>query len=467
LIAIAFAQLMIVLDGTIVTIALPTMQRDLGFTQANLQWVINAYTLAFGGLLLLGGRIADLIGRKRAMLVALACFSLVSGIGGLAQEQTWLVLARGAQGICAAVLAPAALSLLSVTFAAGHERARAFAVFGSIGTAGAVVGLLLGGIFTSYLSWRWTLWVNVPVGLLTALLTAWCLPSDPRARKRRARLRHLDLPGALLVTVGVVALVYAFVHTTTEGWVAPITMLLLGSAGLLLAAFIVRETRAAEPLLPMRVVLDRTRGGAFLASLFAGAGVLGMFYFMSQYLQNVHHYSAIVTGLAFLPNTAAVLLGASLAQRFLPRVGPRTIGAAGSLASAVGAAGLALLGTTSSFVGHVLPASLILCLGLGLTTVTLAATALHGVPHEDAGVASAVFTAAQQVGGACGLAIFATVAASITGSRQTAAAVTRGYDAGFIVAAGFFVLAAAIIAVLVRSGRDEAEHEDAPVLTLI
>lgn len=465
LFTVALAQLMIVLDGTIVTIALPAVQRDLSFSQASLQWVVNAYTLAFGGLLLLGGRIADRVGRRRLMVVGLVAFSLVSGVGGLAQSQLWLVLARGAQGVCAALLAPAALSLLSVSFPSGRDRARAFAVFGAIGIVGAVVGLLLGGLFTSYLSWRWTLWVNIPVGLLTALLAVWSLPRDRRDVRRRTGLNDLDLPGAFLATVGVIALVYALVHTATVGWTAPPTFLLFGLGFLLVVLFIVRELAASSPLLPLRVVLDGSRGGAFLAALLTGAGVLGMFYFMSQYLQNVHHLSPIRTGIAFLPNTAAVLIGTSITHRLLPRVGPRIVGVAGSLLSAAGVGGLALLGPTSSFVWHVLPASIILAVGLGMTSVTLAATALHGVAHDDAGVASAAFTAAQQVGGACGLAIFATVAAAVTAGRHTAAATTRGYDGGFAVATAFFVLAAIILALLLSSGSEGAEHEDVPVLT--
>ncbi|HEY2645107.1 MAG TPA: MFS transporter, partial [Galbitalea sp.] len=318
---IAVAQLMIVLDASIVTIALPSAQHALHMSNANRQWVITAYTLAFGGLLLLGGRIADYVGRKRVFLVGLFGFAAASAIGGLAPNAATLFGARALQGAFAALMAPAALSIISVTFTEAHERARAFGVYGAISGGGAAIGLIVGGLLTQYASWRWCLLVNVPVAAIT-IVAAIYLVNESRGANGH---RHYDIPGALTVTLGLVSLVYAFTKAQTDGWGSTTTVALIAASIVLLLTFVVIEVRTANPLLPLGVVLDRNRGGSYLTSLVIGMTLLAMFVFLTYYFQGTLHYSALKSGFAFLPFSLGVIVSATVAAQLLPRFGPRAL----------------------------------------------------------------------------------------------------------------------------------------------
>ena len=454
---IAVAQLMVVLDASIVTIALPSAQKALHISTSDRQWVLTAYTLAFGGLLLLGGRIADFFGRKRIFIVGLIGFALASALGGVAQSAAMLFGARALQGAFGALMAPAALSIVSVTFTEARERAKAFAVYGAIAGAGAAIGLIAGGILTQYASWRWCLLVNIPVALLTAVAAV------PIVRESRASGRtRYDVPGAVVVTAGLVALVYGFTVATTHGWGSASTLTYLVIGGLLLAAFVVIERRSRTPLLPMRVVLDRNRAGSFISSFLAGAGLFGMFLFLSYYLQGTLHYSALKAGFAFLPFSGGVIVAAALASRLLPMVGARVMMLGGFIAGGVGLVWLTFLGVNSSYVGHVLPAEIVISLGLGLAFVPMSSTALFGVDSRDAGVASATLNATQQVGGSLGTALLNTVAATATASYVAAHGTGRsilaqaqvhGFTTGFWVSAALMGVAAVVSLGLISAPR--------------
>jgi EmrB/QacA subfamily drug resistance transporter len=452
---IAVAQLMVVLDATIVNIALPSAQRALHISLANRQWVITAYTLAFGGLLLLGGRIADFMGRKKMFVVGLIGFGAASALGGVAQNAGMLFGARALQGAFGAIMAPAALSLITVTFTEAKERALAFGVYGGIAGGGAAIGLLLGGILTQYASWRWCLLVNVPVAILAAVAGS-RIVSESRAQGDR----HYDLPGAAAVTAGLVALVYGFTMANEHGWSATSTVGFLAAAIVLLTTFVMIELRTTHPLLPMRVMLDRNRGGSFLGSFMAGVGLFGMFLFLTYYLQGTLHYSPLKSGFAFLPFSAGIVFAAGMASKFLPRVGPRPLMSGGFLAGAVGVAWLTRISVHSSFVTHVLPAEIVMSVGLGFAFVSLTSTALIGVGEHDAGVASAMVNATQQVGGSLGTALLNTIAASATAgyiavhghsAGATASSLVHGYNDAFVYATGFLLLAAIASAVLVKA----------------
>ncbi|HEX2647650.1 MAG TPA: MFS transporter, partial [Candidatus Dormibacteraeota bacterium] len=390
---IALAQLMIALDATIVSIALPSAQSALHASDADRQWVVTAYTLAFGGLLLVGGKIADQLGRKRAFLIGLAGFALASVAGGAAPSFGALIAARAAQGAFAALLAPTALSLLATSFTEPRERATAFAVYGSIAGSGAALGMLLGGALTQYFSWRWCLYVNLPIAVAAAMGGASVLPSSIA---RRAS--GYDLPGVLLVVGGLVALVYS---TTQAKFVV--------ASAVLLALFVLRELRTAQPLLPPPVVLDRNRGGAYLAVGLAIAGMFGAYLFLTYYLQVVLRFTPLQAGLAFLPITVASQAGSWLiARRFLPRVSPRALMAPGALIAAAGLALLTQLHTGSGYLTLVLPAELLLGLGLSTAMVPAFSTATFGVDPRQAGVASAIVNTTQQVGASLGTALLNT-----------------------------------------------------------
>jgi EmrB/QacA subfamily drug resistance transporter len=451
---IAVAQLMIVLDASVVTIALPSAQRALHISVANRQWVLTAYTLAFGGLLLLGGRIADYLGRKRMFIVSLIGFAAASALGGLAQTEAMLFGARALQGAFAAVMAPAALSLLTVTFTEPHERARAFGVYGAIAGGGAAIGLILGGVLTEYASWRWTLLINVPIAVVAALF------ASRQIRESRAEVRSgYDIPGAVTVTGGLLALVYGFTRAAIDGWSATITVSLLAAAVVLLVAFVLIELNSERPLLPMRVVLDRNRGGAYLGSLLVGIALFGTFLFLTYYLQGILGYSALKTGFAFLPFSAGIIIGAGLASRLLPRFGPRAVIATGLILGSIGLAWFTQIGVGSGYLAHILPAEIVVSFGMGLAFVPLSSTALIGVPEEDAGVASALVNATQQVGGALGTALLNTVAASATAAYLVshgdsppvlAAGVVHGYTTAFVLSASLLGLAVLTTVALVR-----------------
>ena len=406
---IGVAQLMVILDATIVTVALPSAQRDLGITDADRQWVVTAYTLTFGGLMLLGGRIADFTGRKRTLLIGLLGFAFASGLGGLAGSGGMLFAARALQGGFAALLAPAALALITVTFTTPKERARAFGVFGAISGGGAAIGLLLGGLLTEYFSWRWCLGVNVPIAIVTAIAAI------PIVRESRAHGdTRYDIPGAALATLGLVLLVYGFTEAAKPevGWNDPKTLTLLATAVVLLVGFVLVEMRVSSPLLPLRIALDRNRGGSYLTFLLVGAGLFAMFLFLTFYFQVVLGYSALKAGFAFLPFSIGIILTAGVAANLLPRLGPRPLMIFGLSAATLGMLYLTRITPESQYVTHVLPSEIVISVGMALVFIPAASTALVGVGGHDAGVASALLNTTQQVGGSLGTALLNTLYAS-------------------------------------------------------
>ena len=462
---LAMAQLMIVLDASVVIVALPSAQKALHISIADRQWVVSAYTLAFGSLLLLGGRIADYLGRRRMFVIGLIGFGLSSALGGLAQNAAMLFGARALQGAFGAIMAPAALSLLTTTFTEVQERARAFGVYGAIAGGGAAIGLVLGGTLTQLASWRWTLLINVPIALVTAVAAIRVI------RESRDVVRHsYDIPGAATVTAGLFFLVYGFTIAGTDGWGASLTIGLLAAAVVSLGAFVAIELRSAHPLLPMRVILDRNRGGSFLASLLVGSALLGTFLFLTYFLQETLGYSALKTGFAFLPFSGGIIVGAGLASRLLPRTGPRTLMVVGMLMATGGLFWFTGLSVGSSYLAHVLPPEVIVSLGMGLAFVPMSSTALIGVDPGHAGVASALVNATQQVGGSLGTALLNTVAASATASYLAAhlhahlglqKAAVHGYTTAFTVSALLLAAAAVVAFVLIRASRHDVAPEAA------
>jgi EmrB/QacA subfamily drug resistance transporter len=454
---IALAQLMAALDATIVSIALPSAQRAMAASDADRQWVITAYTLAFGGLLLAGGRVADTIGRKRAFLIGLAGFAVASAIGGSAGNFTVLLAARGAQGAFAALLTPTALSLLAVTFTEPQERARAFALYGAIAGSGAAIGLLLGGLLTQYLDWRWCLYVNVPIAI-GAAIGGWRLLGGGRP----ATGHRLDLPGVLLVTGGLAALVYACSRAVFDGWRSSIVVALVIASALLVAAFVIREARTSAPLLPLRIVLDRNRGGAYIAAALAVASMFGAFLFLTYYLQVVLRYSPLQAGLAFLPLALASQAGSwGIANVLMPRLPARWIMAPGALVAAAGMIVLTQMGVASGYVSHVLPAEVLLGVGIACVMAPAFNVGTLGVNPREAGVAAATVNAATQVGASLGTALLNTIAAGASAtylaggqaSQQVLRqALVHGYATASAWAAGILLLAAVAILILIRAG---------------
>jgi EmrB/QacA subfamily drug resistance transporter len=463
---LGIAQLMVVLDATVVSIALPSAQRALAFSNSDRQWIVTAYALAFGSLLLLGGRLADLLGRKRVFLIGLGGFAVASAIGGAATNFTMLVTARAVQGAFGALLAPAALALLTTTFTEAKERAKAFGIFGAIGGAGAAVGLLLGGILTEYASWRSTLFVNLffaGLALIGGALFLRHQDSDERPK--------LDWPGTISVSSGLFALVYGFSHAQTAGWGSNITIGFLIASAILLSVFVRIQTRSRNPLLPLRVILERNRGGAYLTMFAAAAGMFAVFLFLTYYLQTSLGYSAVMTGVAFLPMTGAIVIVASTVSTVLAtRVSPRLLIPGGMALSAVGMWILTGIGLHTSYVSHILPATLILGAGLGAVFSTGINLATYGVDAEDAGVASASVNTMQQVGGSVGTALLNTIAASAAGAYVTthaaqpavaALAAIHSYTVTFWWSAGVFAAAAVVAAFLLRSGVPQIDPDQA------
>ena len=435
LLVVALAQLTVVLDATIVNIALPAAQADLGMTDAQRGAVVTVYALAFGALLLLGGRIADFWGRKRSFVVGMAGFALASALGGVATSGEMLLAARGLQGAFAALLAPAALAVLSVTFPSGRDRVRAFAVYGTIGGGGAAVGLVLGGVLTEFLSWHWCLLVNVPIAVV-AIAAALPLLEESRADGDT----RYDVPGAVLVTAGLASLVYGF-SQAEGGWGRWDTVTFLALGVVLLAAFVRVESRTGHALLPMRVLADRTRGGAYLVSVVVGAALIGALLYLTFHFQIVWGMTPLQAGLASLPMTAAIMTTAPFVAKLLGTVGPRVLMTAGPL---VAAAGLLLMGTITvdgTYPAQVLPGQLLLGVGLALVFVPLQNVALLGIEARDAGVASAAVTATQQIGGSIGTAVFTAVYAAVL----TGAAGPQGPDPAVLVEGYAWVFRAAAI----------------------
>ncbi|WP_030436017.1 DHA2 family efflux MFS transporter permease subunit [Actinoplanes subtropicus] len=469
LVVLAVAQLMVVLDATVVNIALPTAQHDLGFSDSGRQWVVTGYALAFGSLLLLGGRLSDLVGRKRMFLIGLVGFALASALGGAANGIEMLIVARVLQGMFGAVLAPAALSLLSITFTDPAERGKAFGIFGAISGAGGAVGLLLGGVLTEYASWRWCLYVNLVFAVAGVIGGMLKLRDEPVPHRD-----PLDWPGVITAVGGLVALVYGLGNASSDGWSDPRTYGFIALGVVLLAVFVVIERRVAHPLLPLRVVTDRNRGGAYAAVGIAGIGMFGVFLFLTYYLTGVLHFSPIQSGLAFLPMLGGVMISATTIGSLLtPRIGPRPLVPIGALIGAAGMVYLTRIGLDSGYVTGVLPGLIITGLGMGLIFAPTQNAATSGVQHHDAGVASAMVNTAQQIGGSIGTALLSSVAASAaTGylagripSAQTAAlAQMHSYHTVFWWSAGFFVLCAVIAALSFRSGPLAVDPDAEPVL---
>ena len=417
LVVIGIAQLMVMLDATIVNIALPSAQKSLGFSSVDRQWVVTAYALAFGSLLLFGGRLGDLIGRKITFLGGLIGFAAASAAGGAATNFTMLVTARACQGAFGAFLAPAALSLLSTTFSDPKERGKAFGVYGAIAGGGGAVGLVVGGVLTEYLSWRWCLYVNVFFAAIAAIGGMALLRRQPRTG-RRARL---DMPGVVLVSSSMFCLVYGFSNAASHSWHTPSTYGFLAAGVGLLAAFALWQGLASHPLLPPRVVLDRNRGGSNLAVLIRGAGMFGIFVFLTYYMQQTLHYSPVVTGLAFLPMVGMIVVCANLANIvLLPRLGPKPPVTLGMLLAAGGMVWLTRIGPHSGYVAAVLGPLLMAGMGFGFTTAPAMNTGTYGVAPQDAGVASATLNTGQQIGGSIGTSLLTTLAASATASYLTA-----------------------------------------------
>jgi EmrB/QacA subfamily drug resistance transporter len=457
------AQLMVVLDATIVNIALPSAQHALGFSDSSRQWIVTAYALAFGSLLLVGGRVGDLFGRKRALIIGLSGFAVMSALGGFAQSFGVLVVARAMQGAFGALLAPSALSILTTTFRDPAERGRAFGIYGAIAGGGGAIGLLLGGVLTQYLDWRATMFVNLAFALPAAVAAVTLLVNE-----RPATRPKLDVPGTLAGSGGLFALVYGFANAQSHGWGAALTIGALGSAVVLLGLFLVLQARGRHPLLPLRVILDRDRGGSYLAIGITGAGMFGVFLFLTYYLQQTLGFSPLRSGLAFLPMMGAIVLTATIVStKVLPRTGPRPLIPTGMTLAAVAMLVLTRVGVDTSYLTHVLPALLISGVGMGLIFAPAMATATGQVRPEDAGVASAMVNTMQQIGGSVGTALLSTFAATAAGgyvaahggpSRQVlASAAVHGYATAFWWSAGIFLAGALLTSVLLRPGVQELE----------
>ena len=470
LLVIATAQLMVVLDATIVNVALPHIQQALGFSGSGLEWVVNAYAVTFGGLLLLGGRAGDILGRRRVFVFGLLLFSGASLLGGFANSEAWLLTARAVQGVGGAVIAPTALALITTNFPEGGERNRAFGVYAAMAGAGSAVGLLLGGVLTTYASWRWVLFVNVPIGIVVAAAAPRVLAESPR------RPGRVDVAGAVTGTGGVALLVYGLSKAATgqdgvSHWGDAQVLASLVASVVLLVSFVLIEMRSPHPLLPMRVLADRNRSGAYLIMLCVSTGLFGLFFFLTLFIQTVLGYSAIRSGIAYLPFAVGVVIASGLASQLMPRLGPRPLIVAGCAMVAGGMFWFSRLTEHAGYASQLLGPQLVSSFGLGLVFVPLALVALHNVAEQDSGVASSLLNTAQQVGGAIGLALLGTVAwTTVANSVRTQVghasaasppasiydqALTVGFSRAFLVAAGIGLLALIIAIVTIRVSRQE------------
>jgi len=465
---VGIAQLMIMLDATVVNIALPKAQQDLGFSDGSRQWVITGYALAFGSLLLLGGRLGDLFGRRTVFVIGLAGFGAASILGGSASSFDILVAARVAQGLFAALLAPAALSLLSVTFTEPSERAKAFGIFSALGAAGGAIGLLLGGMLTEWASWRWVMYVNVAFAapaLIGALLLL--------AKTATTTKSKLDIPGIAVVSAALFAIVYGFAHVQSTSWTDPVALGSMIVGAVLLVVFVWLETNVAHPLLPLRVVLDRTRGGSFAAVFVIGMGMFSIFLFLTYYFAASLGYSPIKTGLAYLPMVAAVAVSSTtMSLLVLPKLGPKIVVSASFLVAAAGMAMLTRLELNSTYAAHIMPGMILLGLGLGGVISTAFQGATSGLHHDDSGVASALINTGQQIGGSISTALLTTIASSaatdyLTSHKPSALAAAQagveGYTATLAWGSGFFVVGAVIAAFLIPN-RALEPSEGEPVM---
>ena len=458
LVLICLAQFMVILDATIVNVALPSIQKDLHLSEGSLQWLVNAYTLVFGGFLLLGGRLGDLLGRKRVFLVGLVIFTGASLLDGLASSESMLVASRALQGLGAALISPAALSIISTTFAEGAERAKALAVWAAIAIGGSAVGLILGGVLTQYFSWPWIFFVNVPVGIAAFLLSLRLVPESRDVLEHRS----YDLAGAATVTGGLMALVYAIVDAQSAGWTSAKTLGFFALAVVLLAGFVAVELRTTAPLVRLSIFRIRSLLTANITMFLAMSGMFAMFFFNTLYIQEVLGYGPLKAGLAFLPFTAGVMISAGLASQFAPRLGVRRVAATGMLLAATGLALLTQLPMHGSYATNVLPSLLISSLGIGAVFMPLTLMATTGLDDDDQGLASGLFNTSQQIGGALGLAVLSTLAASKTSSAggSPTHALVVGFHWAFAAAAVVMIAALAVMVALLRS-RDVARIEQA------
>jgi EmrB/QacA subfamily drug resistance transporter len=453
------AQFMVILDVSIVNVALPSIRNDLGFSASNLQWVVNAYTLAFAGFLLLGGRAADLLGQRRVFIAGLLLFGTASLIGGLSSSQGMLIAARAAQGLGGAVVAPATLSVITTHFAEGAERNRALSAWGAMGGAGGATGALLGGILTEALSWQWILFVNVPISIVAAA-AAYRLVHDV---ERRAGARHYDVAGAVTVTAGLVALVYGIVRTDVKGWGSAETLGPMIAGLVLLAVFVYIEARVSRrPLVPLRIFASRTLTGANVVVFLLGCAMFAMWYFVSLYMQQVLGYSPIQAGVAFLPMPVMIVFGSAVAGKLVTRVGASPMLVVGMGLQAAGLALFAQVSADGTYLNDILVPSILTAAGIGLSFVPVTIAAMSGARPEEAGLASGLVNTSRQIGGSVGLAILATVATSRTGNlighESAHAALTGGFQDAFLVGAGFALAGAIAAAVLVpRVRRRPAE----------
>ncbi|MFE1647049.1 MFS transporter [Microbacterium sp. P01] len=457
LVVVGLAQLMVVLDATVVNIALPSAQADLGFSDGQRQWIITAYSLAFASLLLLGGRLSDLLGRKRTFIIGLIGFAIASALGGAAGSFELLVAARALQGVFGALLAPTALAVLTTTFTIPKERARAFGVFGAIAGAGGAVGLLLGGVLTEALDWRWNLYINVVIAAFALIGAMIYVPHITRTGPRP----KLDVPGTLLISGALFGLVYGFSNAETDGWDSPLTWGMLAAAAVLLVGFVLWQRRAEHPLLPLSIVLDRNRGAAYLSVMIAGAGMFGIFLFVTYYLQLTLGYSPIQTGLSFLPMIGMLVLAAQLGTNiFVPRFGPKILVPVGMLLGVSGMIWLTFLDASSTYAANVMPPLMLIGFAMGTIMPASMQTATLGVDRQFAGVASAMVNTSQQVGGSIGTALLNTLAATaaadylashtpVTPEVGVQAAIAS-YATAYWWGAGFFALGAVVSALLFR-----------------
>jgi EmrB/QacA subfamily drug resistance transporter len=452
LILLCSAQFVVVLDASIVNVALPTIGEALDFTESSLPWVVNAYVLTFGGFLLLGGRLADLLGRRRIFMIGLVVFALASLAGGLATSSGQLIAARAVQGLGGALLSPAALSIVATTFKDGAERNKALGVWGAVAGSGGAAGVLLGGVLTEYLGWEWVLWVNVPIGIAAAAIA----PTLLAETRDEGEVRHFDVAGAVTVTAGLSSLVFALVDANEVGWGSTQTILTLVGSALLLAAFVVIESRSRAPLVPFSIFRVRTISGANVVGLLVGASLFSMFFFISLYMQQVLGYSAIKAGLSYLPLAVSIILSAGIASQLVTKVGFKPILATGMALIAAGLIWFSQISVDGSFLGDILGPSLLAAVGLGFSFVPVTIAAVSGIEDREQGLASGLINTSQQVGGALGLAILAAVSSSVTGNSLDPAVLTEGFQDAFTVGAGFAILGLIATLVMIRSSDSRA-----------
>ncbi len=445
LLLVCIAQFMVILDATVVNVALPSIQKDLGLSEANLQWIVNAYTLVFGGFLLLGGRAGDLLGRKRLFLAGVVVFTVASLLNGLAVNSGMLIGSRALQGLGAAFISPAALSIISTTFAEGKERGKALGIWAAIASGGSAVGLVLGGVLTQAFSWPWIFYINVPVGVAAFLLSLRLIPESIDEHAARS----FDVLGAVTVTGGLMALVYAIVKAPQDGWTAAVTLGTFAISAILLVSFVVIELRAAAPLVRLDIFRVRTLTAANIVMFLVASGLFAMFFFNSLYIQRVLDYGPLKAGLAFLPFTAGIMISAGLASQLTPRLGVRPIAVTGMIVTAIGMLLLLRIPVGGSYLTDVFPSIMLTSLGMGAVFVPLTLVATMGLADSDQGLASGLFNTSQQVGGAVGLAILATLAASHTSSGEKAALV-HGFHWAFAGAAVFVLVGLAAPLALLR-----------------